>query len=397
MLSTRTAIALYVGAVLGPGVLFIPAVAAREAGPASIVAWGLLLALSIPLAATFAALGTRQPEAGGTAAYVRKAFGHRAGAATGWWFLGGVVIGAPAVALVGGFYVAELLNAGRGAAVAAAVAMIAIVLVANAASLHTTARLQLALAAVLGGLLLVAVVVALPQGDASNWTPFAPHGWLAIGGAASVLMFSFVGWEAGSHLAGELRDPAKQLPRAIGVAVAVVFVLYLGLAAATIGVGTRSDVPLADLMAAGFGDPGRIVTAVLAVLLTMGTMNTYVAAGTRLAGALAQEGKAPAFLATPKHALTAMAGIAGTLLVLLAVELIDPDALMRATSALFIAVYVAATAAGNRLLSGRPRLASRVAFAVVLIVFAFSGAYILVPLAVVALTRVSIPRRAVAV
>ena len=64
MLTTRTAIALYVGAVLGPGVLFIPAVAAREAGPASIIAWAGLLALSIPLAATFAALGTRQPEAG---------------------------------------------------------------------------------------------------------------------------------------------------------------------------------------------------------------------------------------------------------------------------------------------------------------------------------------------
>ena len=35
-----------------------------------------------------------------------------------------------------------------------------------------------------------------------------PHELMAIGGAASVLMFSFVGWEAGSHLAGELKDPA---------------------------------------------------------------------------------------------------------------------------------------------------------------------------------------------
>ncbi len=386
MLTTRTAIALYVGAVLGPGVLFIPAVAAREAGPASIIAWAGLLALSIPLAATFAALGTRQPEAGGTAAYVRKAFGRRAGAATGWWFLGGVVIGAPAVALVGGFYVAELLGAGRGPAVAAAAAMIAIVLATNAASLHTTARLQLGLAALLGALLLVAVVTALPHSEAENWTPFAPNGWLAIGGAASVLMFSFVGWEAGSHLAGELKDPAKQLPRAIGAAVAIVIVLYLGLAAATIGVGAQSDVPLADLMAAGLGEPGRRITALLAVLLTMGTMNTYVAAATRLAGALAHEGNAPKPLTVPKHALAAMAAISGTLLLLLAVELIDVDALMRATSALFVAVYVTATAAGNRLLTGAARVAARVAFVAVLVVFAFSGAYILVPLAILALT-----------
>ena len=395
MLTTRTAIALYVGAVLGPGVLFIPAVATREAGPASILAWAGLLALSIPLAATFAALGTRQPEAGGTAAYVRKAFGRRAGAATGWWFLAGVVIGAPAVALVGGFYVAELLGAGRGAAVAAAAGMIGVVLITNAASLHTTARLQLGLAAVLAGLLLVAVVTALPHSEAENWTPFAPNGWVAIGGAASVLMFSFVGWEAGSHLAGELKDPRRQLPRAIGTALAVVIVLYLGLAAATIGVGTQSDVPLADLMGAGLGDAGRRITALLAVLLTMGTMNTYVAAATRLAGALAEEGNAPRVLATPKVALATMAGIAGTLLLVLALELLDVDALMRATSALFVAVYVTATAAGNKLLDGTARIAARIAFVAVLVVFAFSGAYILVPLVIIAITRLSLSRRAV--
>src|SRR3954469_3141593 len=124
---------MYVGAVLGPGVLFLPALAARAAGPASILAWAALLALSAPLAVTFAALGVRFPEAGGAAAYARAAFGRRAGAATGWWFLSGVMLGAPAVALIGGFYVAELVGAGREAAVPAAAGMIATVVVANAA------------------------------------------------------------------------------------------------------------------------------------------------------------------------------------------------------------------------------------------------------------------------
>src|ERR1700749_1862442 len=102
MLSTRSASALYVGAVLGPGVLFLPALAARAAGPASILAWGALLALSAPLAVTFAALGVRFPEAGGTAAYARAAFGRRAGAVTGWGVPCGVGGGAPAGGLLGG-------------------------------------------------------------------------------------------------------------------------------------------------------------------------------------------------------------------------------------------------------------------------------------------------------
>ena len=392
-LSTRTATALYVGAVLGPGVLILPALAAEAAGPASVLAWAALLALSAPLAMTFAALGVRYPEAGGTAAYARAAFGSRTGAVTGWWFLAGVVLGAPAVALIGGFYVAELVGAGREGAVVGAAGMMAAVVTANAFGLHATARLQLGLAGLLATLLLVAIVTALPESRAENFTPFAPHGWAAVGTAASLLMLSFIGWEAVSHLAGELRDPARQLPRAIFAALGLVVVLYLGLAVASVGVlGTAapSKVPLADLMAAGLGAPGRMVTAALAVLLTMGAMNAYVAASVKLAGALAAEGSAPAALGRPSRALALFAVIGVVLLVPLGADLLSLEGLVRATSAAFVAVYVTATAAGVRLLDGAPRWAAGIAFAAVLVVLAFSGPYLLVPaaVAVAALTAV---------
>jgi amino acid efflux transporter len=388
VLSTRSATALYVGAVLGPGVLLLPALAAEAAGPASIVAWGALLALSVPLAVAFAALGVRYPEAGGTAAYARAAFGRATGTVTGWWFLAAVLVGAPAVALIGGFYVAELLGTGRGAAVAAAGAMYGAVIVANLAGLHNSARLQLGLAGLLAALLLVAVVSALPESRSENWAPFAPEGVLAVGTAASLLMFSFIGWEAVSHLVGDLRDPRRQLPRAIAGALAVVVVLYLGLAVATIGVlGTAapSATPLADLADAGLGSAGRTATAAVAAFLTMGTMNAYIAAAARLAGALAAERSAPAWLARTPRALGALALVGAALLVPLGTELIDEEALVRACSTLFVAVYLTATAAGVRLLTGIPRAAAAIALAAVIAVLAFSGAFLLVPLAVAAL------------
>jgi amino acid efflux transporter len=201
-------------------------------------------------------------------------------------------------------------------------------------------------------------------------------------------MFSFVGWEAVSHLAGELRDPGRQLPRAIFTALAIVTVLYLGLAAATVGVlGTAapSDVPLADLMAAGLGTPGRTVTAFLAVLLTMGAMNAYIGASAKLAGALAGEGAAPAFLAKPERALGLLAVIATVELVPLMADALTVHGLVRATSACFVAVYVVATAAGVRLLDGPARWCAAVSFIAVTVVFAFSGAYVAVPLAAGAL------------
>ena len=70
--------AMYVGAVLGTGVIALPALAADVAGPASLLAWLALVILSIPLAATFSALGALYPDAGGVSTYVRKAFGSRA-------------------------------------------------------------------------------------------------------------------------------------------------------------------------------------------------------------------------------------------------------------------------------------------------------------------------------
>ena len=287
-LGTASGAALYVGAVLGPGVLLLPALAAHAAGPASVLAWAGLLLASLAIAVTFAALGVRHPVAGGAAAYVRAAYGRRAAAVTGWWFYAGVVAGAPAVWLIGGFYVAHLTGGGRPVAVAAAAAMMVVVVAFNARGLHATARLQLGLAALLAVLLLVAVTSALPSAHAANWTPFAPHGWLAIGTAANVLMLSFVGWEAVAHLAGDFSDPRRQLPRAMLAAFAVVAVLYLGLAVTTVAVlggAPDSTVPLAELMQRGLGGAGSALTAGAAVLLTVGTTNAYVAGATRLARA----------------------------------------------------------------------------------------------------------------
>src|SRR5204863_5973311 len=123
MLTVPRGAALYIGALIGPGLLLVPSLAAHAAGPASILAWAALLVLSAPLAVTFAALGVRHPVAGGVSAYVREAFGETAAAVTGAWFMTGVVFGGPAVALIGGYYVADLTDSGTAVAVAVALVM----------------------------------------------------------------------------------------------------------------------------------------------------------------------------------------------------------------------------------------------------------------------------------
>jgi amino acid efflux transporter len=383
--------ALYVGALVGPGVLLVPSLAAEAAGPASIVAWAALLVLAAPLAITFAILGVRHPVGGGVSVYVREGIGDGAAAATGACFLTAVVIGGPAVALVGGFYVADLTGSGTVVAVAAAAAMFALVLCANAFGVRVSSGVQLALSAVLVLVIALAVGVALPSRAGDNWTPFAPHGWWSIGTAASILVWLFIGWEAMAQLVGDFRDPGRDLPRAVALAFVVVTLLYVGLAVATVTVtaGSGSTVPLADLLEVGLGEAGRSGTVVLAVALTMGTMNVYIGGAAKLAAALARERALPAWLArdagdVPRRPLFVLALAGAVLLPPLADGLLHADDLVRATSACFITVYVLALGSAVRILHGRPRAAAAIALAMTTVVAAFSSTYLLVPAAAAA-------------
>ncbi len=398
MLDVPRGAALYVGALVGPGLLLVPALAASAAGPASIVAWAALLVLSAPLAVTFAALGVRRPVAGGVSAYVGEAFGRTAAAVTGAWFLAAGVFGGPAVALIGGYYVADLTGSGTAVAVAVALAMYVVVFGANAAGLRLSSGFQLFLSAVLVGVVALAVAVAVPGRANEHWTPFAPHGWWAVGTAANILMWLFIGWEAMAQLAGEFRDPRRQLPRAMALAFAVIAVLYASLAIATVVTGSGSSrVPLADLIAVGFGHAGRDATAVLAVTLTMGTMNVYTGSVAKLAAALSRDGTLPAWLGAdaersiPRRPLLALLGLAAVFLTALAAGVSGTSDLIRASAACFIAVYVFSLGSALRLLDGLLRAAAAVSLLSISVVGVFSSVYLTVP-AVTALLVLGVRR-----
>lgn len=80
------AIALYIGAVLGSGILIVPGLAAQMAGPASLLAWGFMTLLILPMALSMGLLSAKFPNAGGVSHFVTLAFSPRAGAYIGWFF-----------------------------------------------------------------------------------------------------------------------------------------------------------------------------------------------------------------------------------------------------------------------------------------------------------------------
>jgi amino acid efflux transporter len=381
-LTTARGAALYIGALLGPGLLLLPGLAAAEAGPASIVAWLALLVLSGLFAVVFAGWGLHTPSPGGVIGYVTAGLGPRAGRVTGWAFLAGVVCGSPLVCIIGASYVAELTGGGQFArAVAAATLLLAVVGLA-AGGLRASAAVQL----VLVGVLIIVVVVASAgsagSARAGNWTPFAPHGFLSIGSAAVTLMFSFVGWEAVAPLTTRFMNPRRQLPRVVAITLAVTSALYLGLAVATISVlGPRAatDVPLANLLSQAIGAAGRDVAVIAAIVLTLGTTNAYINGAAAMAGQLAQ---VPAVdgASRPLLRLLSIIAAAGLLLITLyGLRVISTAALVAVPTALVLAVYLGAMVAAVRVLHGPVRLAALPAALAVVVMLAFCGWAITIP------------------
>ncbi len=155
---------------------------------------------------------------------------------------------------------------------------------------------------------------------------------------------------------------------------------------ATIGVtvGTHSRVPLADLVSVGFGRSGRDATAVLAVALTMGTMNVYLGVAAKLAASLAVEGDLPRWLgadahrSVPRRPLVAISVVAVLLFGGLVAGIGTTEDLVRATSASFIAVYLLATLSAMKILDGAVRVAALVAFVLTVALAVFSVQFLLV-------------------
>jgi len=401
-LSVSQGAAVSVGAVLGTGVISLPALGAQVAGPASLVAWLALVLLSVPLAMTFAALGARYPDAGGVSTYLRRAFGDRSAGLVGWCFYFAIPVGAPAAGFMGGAYVAAAFGGGTRTVLLTTAALIATVTVMNAFGLRISGRVQLILACVLVTLLLVATITALPHARLSNLEPFAPQGLAAVAPAAAVLVWGFAGWEAMTSLAGEFRNPARDVPRATVIALVVVSVLYLAIATtslATLGPATATtEAPLAELLALGVGGGSvKIVTAVIALLLTLGAMNAYFAGGAKLGAALARDGALPTWFArgssageVPRRSLAGVAVLAGTALAVAATFGLDTQQLVLLTTGAFVIVYVLGSAAAVRLLprGSWSRRAAVVALISSLALLATVGPALLWPLGVAALALI---------
>ncbi|GMA50954.1 amino acid permease [Alicyclobacillus contaminans] len=389
------AVALYIGAVLGSGVLLVPGLAAEIAGPASLLAWGMMALLVLPMALVMGLLSARFPNAGGVSHFVTRAFGERAGATVGWFFLMSVPIGAPVAAITGAGYLTAALDWGLGARVAIAAVILLIGIVLNTVGMKLAGQVQVAVVAAIIAVLLLAIAGSAPSIHADNFTPFAPHGWVSVGRAAAILFWCFIGWEAVSHLSEEFVNPAREAIRGVTIAAMLVGVLYFLTALAAVGThsygSAASSASLVLVIQHLFGRAGAILAGFTAVFICTATVIAYVGAASRLAQALARGGHAPKPLAwTSQRFGTPIGGIGFLTLCFMGVltlygaGMVSLTTLIQLPNATFILTYLGGCAAGVRLLRGTfgGAFVSWLSLVMTAVIFPFVGLAALYPLVI---------------
>jgi APA family basic amino acid/polyamine antiporter len=294
------AVTIGLGAIIGAGIFVVTGIAARVAGPGFLA--GLLLAgvAAACNALSSAQLAAAYPRSGGTYEYGYRVLGPPYGFAAGWLFLASKLAAAGTVALGFGAYLGAVVPGvhERGAAVAAT----AVLTAANLFGIRKAGRLNTAVVAVSLAVLVAFVAAGLSSFDAANLRPFAPRGLGGILESAGLLFFAYTGYARVATLGEEVRDPARTIPRAIVIALALASVLYLAVSVVAVGaIGAdamgRSASPLRDA-ARAFPVPFMSgAVAVGATTAMLGVLLSQVFAISRMFFAMARNGDLPAWLA----------------------------------------------------------------------------------------------------
>ena len=290
---------------IGGGIFVLPATVAQTLGPAAPLAYLICAAAMALIVLCIADAGSRVSLTGGPYAYVGTAFGPYAGFLSGvlLWMLGLFATAAVATAFAataGALVPALSSEIAQAGLLAVALGFWSAV---NVGGVTMGVRLNtIATVAKLFPLVLVAIGGAFfIQSDNLRVAAMPSPGEIAR--TSLLLIFAFAGIESALVPSGEVRDPARTVPRAIALSMVVVTVLYLALQVVAQGVlgealvTTGANAPLAEAAGASMGGWARSVLLVGAAISMFGYLGGMTLAMPRILFALAQDRFLPQVIA----------------------------------------------------------------------------------------------------
>ena len=299
---------IVMGGIIGSGIFMNPYVVAQRVTTTFLILFVWALGGLIALAAAFiwAELAGLRPEVGGQYAYLRDAYHPLVAFLYGWGLL--LVIqtgGMAAVAVTFARYFLELTNLHLAPGIVAAIALASLTVI-NCLGVRAGGSVQ----SFLMVLKIIAIVALIAFGLSIIWPnttgsvgigavaggfPPSPNFLTTLGAAMVPVLFAYGGWQTASFVSGEIREPRKNLPRALIIGVSGVVLLYLAVnfvCVVVLGVEglANTKTPASDVMRLALGPFGAQAIAAGIAISTLGFLSQGMLTAPRVYYAMAEDG-----------------------------------------------------------------------------------------------------------
>jgi APA family basic amino acid/polyamine antiporter len=296
------AIAIVIGMIIGSGIFLKPSIVFQNAGSPmlGLLAWVLGGIITLASALTVAEIAAAIPKTGGLYVYLEELYGEAWGFLLGWVQ---TVIAFPAaaaaLAIAFSTYTRFFIPMGAFEQKLLAVGVLAFVISMNVLSTKYGGVVQtLSTVAKLIPIGII-IILGLTNGEAHDFrTVTVITEGAGFGAAILGTLWAYDGWISVTNMAGELKNPSKELPRAIILGVIAVMAVYLLINVALLNIIpmeqiTVSDTPASDAAVVLFGDGGAAFIAVGIIISVFGALNGYAMTGARVPFSMAERKQLP--------------------------------------------------------------------------------------------------------
>ena len=358
-MSVRGAAFLGIGAMVGAGIFALLGEAATVAGSAVWLSFLLAGIVSALLGYTVVKLGVRYPSSGGLIAYLIEGFGNGrlVGIASWLGYFAAIVIVCSMVAVAFGSYATSLFIGDDAAGWWDNVFTSAIVLAMAAVNMvgsRVVDRAQSLIVVVLLAVFAVFIAVTLVDIDFDLLAFSGYPSFSDILASVALTFFAYLGFSVITFAAGDLRDPARELPRAMYAALGVTTVLYVLISIGVFGTLTvpeavgYGETAIAEAARPALGDAGFTMMAIAALLATSSSVNATLYASGGLTGMLAEVRQFPPFFGRSSP-LGPHAGMLITSAIVLVISnLVDLSAIASVGSACSLLIFLLVGVSGYR-------------------------------------------------
>ena len=333
--------------MLGSGIFVLPGLAAAKTGSSIWLAYLLAAICILPAALSKSELATAMPSSGGTYVYIERAFGPMFGTISGiglWLSL----LFKSSFALVGfGAYLSILVNIDPNLTKYVAVLFLALILLLNIFGVKKVGKVQIVVVGISIISLILILFFGLPKVNPDLLDPFLSNGSIGLGSTVAFVYISYAGVTKVAAIAGEIKNPEKNLPRAMLLSLVIMTSIYVFVAFALVGnipldylkTDLRPIYTISNLLG---GTYIGYIAAGVGVITLISMANSGVLAASRFPFAMALDKLLPSFMSTihSKYLTPVVTIIMTCVTMALVIVFLDVEKIAKLASAFMVMMFI---------------------------------------------------------